>query len=361
MVITNKSILTTKHRSKDFKSYLDFRINKIVFLVKNAINPSACSFFFTQHLLPDVKPYHVYFRGMNMTKFITGKQHLTLFSYEVLAILSSEYGWTFRDVRSYFNINFKSKRLKNISVASRKIQDVAPLATKRVSFQQSNVEQESERIVEVVEVTKTSLKRKRDRDLIKDAKTSFSKIDVDEKKSETSVSSLKRKERSSSPSEDPASQKLCSARVGLDSSNSHSGALDIATKQPSASSEGKEVFKVNGLDIHTLRMFSKFANFSAALKLVALNIMPSLRFPQTRFELYYGLMMEGFDENVLLRFRDFLEVRFPQLLTAKALHQVLNEYISFGGVASNDRTVYYHQDISLVQSKKNNWFSKISY
>lgn len=358
MTIINTGIRNFQQKSKNLRTYLDYRVNKIVFLVRNAINSSSNAFFFTQHLLPDVKPYYVYFRGMDMTRFITGKQHLTLFSYEVLSILASEYGWTFRDIRSYFNINFKSKRLKNLSLSSRKLQHTIPIAAKRIAFQSAGTESLNVSDNNIVPRDSNNRKRKSDKELIAEAKRSMHSVPSTVQE-QLPTSSSKKRERSVSPSDVPLSQRLCIAQVAcsqpIEADNSQSVDKQTRIIQPGASAIGGE------FDLRTARLFSKFTNFSAALKLVALNIMPNLRFPQTRFEMYYGLMSEGFDSDVLERFRSYLAVRFPPLVTAEGLHQVVNEYVRFGGLSIQDRIVYYDQDLELVKKKKSDWFSKILY
>lgn len=341
-----------KPKSKNLRSYLDFRINRIIFLVKNAINPSAHSLFYTQHLLPDVKPLHVFYRGLNFTRFLTGQQHLTNFTYQVLATLSSEYGWTFRDVRSFFNISFKSKHIKRItsSLATPKIQKSTPVSASRIAFQSAGFENKN--VSDTLSVVPSDPKpiASSDKELIKRIKTSQSIPIVDENVKPL----LRKRRRSSSPSDVPLSQRLCLAQAGDSSNPQTDGQQRHDNNQSAVDNSGQ-------IDLRTARLFSKFQNFSAALKLVALNILPDLRFPQTRFELYYGLMMEGFDEDVLARFKSYLAVKFPPLLTAKGLHQVVNEYVKFGGIAIDDKTVHYDQELSLIESKESMWFGKITY
>jgi hypothetical protein len=292
-----------------------------------------------------VKPYHVYFRGLNFTKFLTGQQHLTLFTYEVLASLSSEYGWTFRDIRSFFNITFKSKKIKKIlsSTPSKKIQKETPIYTKRVAFSSGGI----------IQNDSCANRSAQDSNCI-DHSREVSVIPVDEKGQRIPPLMTNKRRRSASPSEISLSKRMTMIAPVVEPINSQP---DVSTE---ISNKGAKVD--NGeLDFRTIRLFSKFTNFSAALKLVALNIQPKLRFPQTRFELYYGLMQEGFDTHVLEKFKEYLALKFPSLLTAKGLHQVLNEYVHFGGIAVGDRTVYFDQPLSLVEKSEEKWFSVTTY
>lgn len=353
MTVTRSN--NNKLRSKANLSRLrGFAVNKIIFLVK-PIGTISKSTFFTQYILPDVRPLKAYFRSCDVTKLLTSKNQLTQFTYEFLCGIACEEGFTFGEIRSFFYITYKSKTSKRLrSSPDPKIQNKTPL--KRVAFSQGSEEQIDSAVSSVPVSTPEE---------ISSAKNMVDKrprpADSDD---EESVPLIKRFASSCGKSnvvKDKLSSPCLEAQVdGVHQNPLSSGANTEHTSGAERIESGHSDLEASEMEKALIRgLFKNRATFTNALRLVCLNINPQLRFNLSRYEMYYDLSRQFSDKKIMSKFKQYLELEIPSLLTPKAMTSVMNDYISFGGIASGVRTVYFKTDIETVSSTQARWFNEL--
>lgn len=80
-----------------------------------------------------------------------------------------------------------------------------------------------------------------------------------------------------------------------------------------------------------LSKFSSPSVFSNAVRLLALQSMPTLKTLNDPLDLFIRLQGEGFDESVLFDFKQFCKQKYPGLLTPKGFTRVLSSLVNFHG------------------------------
>jgi hypothetical protein len=95
-------------------------IRSLIFLVKDVSKSHFKSEYFTQYVKPDVRPIKVYFKGHDVTRFLTCKSHLTQFSYVFLANIAYQEGFKMSEVRTFFKLNNNTAAVKSRTVIKQK-------------------------------------------------------------------------------------------------------------------------------------------------------------------------------------------------------------------------------------------------
>lgn len=248
-------------------------IRRLVFLVKSIQSGTE---FFTQYVKADVIPKKVFFCGHDVTKFLTFKSTLSQFSYVFLCNLAFEHVMTVREVRTFFRIN-NSKSVKRV----RKV--VA-------SCKQGSRIIRNDEVKSVEQDSTPGQGRKR-----KLSTTSDSGTDANV--------NVKRREQSSSVD-------VCDLSLG---------ARLLASTSRMENSVGLTAFK-------------KYVVFDAAFKLMVCNLVPDVRFPVSRAEMYFTLVNAGLPYGQCMSaFQNYLTKFYPSFLQMDAVKQLLDDILRFSG------------------------------
>lgn len=324
--------MTVKNFANKLSYYRDFAIDKLIFLVK-PIGSVSKTCFFTQFVLPDVRPLKVYFKSRDVTRLLTFKNNLTQFSYEFLCGIAYEESFRFGEIRSFFHVNNKSTTIKKMRKDLRPTKNSPPL--KRVSFQMGTG-------IPGTIASEAPAAHPPAADAVQPSTDEPSVLPVLGKRHLEDVDDV------------PLAKRVMEEPEGVGGNPSPDCLI-------TASGVSFEALPAASEDFLTKAFFSKRPNFIAALRLVALNIMPGLRFPQSRYEMYYELSRQARDDKILFKFKRFLELEMPSLLKPSNMLQVVNDYISFGGISMGERTAYYHTTLDIVEMRKPEWFCDIAF
>lgn len=311
-------------------------IRRLVFLVKCKTGPHADSLIFTQYVLPDVVPQKVFFCGHDVTKFLTMRNRLTMFSYLFLCNVAFEHGFKVSEVRSFFKVN-QSKAARKLRLGT----------VGRISAPYQMV----------LERDKSS--------------NEIARSGIEDSVGASAPGSRKRKHSADDNDDVPLSLRVTLQRgpepsVRNPVSSEVQSEASVSESQSDPYARGRALLGATSEMKNSVgfTMFKKFVVFDSALKLILLNIEPRLKMLANRVELYWTLVNNGVPAGRVMELtKCYLEEHYPYLLTPKAMLSLLNDVISFSGRRvhrgeAQEFISYTPASMAFLQESRRRWFDE---